>query len=360
MPDHKNQHYVPRCHLKPFSVNGDGKAINLLNINKCLLVQNAPIKNQCAKAYFYGKDLVVERGLQEIEGKYASIVSDVIINQECDYEDLKFLRDFSYLQYLRTDTAARRTAVAQEDMTELIFEREPEESKPAPFTQNEIVQLAIKIFSETVGAVGDLKVCLVSNKTSHPFITSDDPAVMLNRFYAQRLGPRWKSPGIGSAGAMFVLPLSPSLLMYSYDGDIYTCPDGIKHMVKIDKESDAVALNMLQYIKASQNIYFSDWSHGELVRADLSAVAGKRPEKWHDLHFAVKDDDESSPGSQRYRVVYTEAERAAAEEALVHLESLMLDPGVWLSKIKFRHKLKYVYTNTGAGYRRRSGRYANS
>ena len=32
MPSNKNQHFVLRCHLKPFTLNGEGVAINIFNI----------------------------------------------------------------------------------------------------------------------------------------------------------------------------------------------------------------------------------------------------------------------------------------------------------------------------------------
>ena len=44
MPAHKNQHFVPRCALKPFSLDGNGKAINLFNIKSKLAIENAPVK----------------------------------------------------------------------------------------------------------------------------------------------------------------------------------------------------------------------------------------------------------------------------------------------------------------------------
>ena len=52
MADNKNQHYVPRVHLKPFTLDGEGLAINLLNIDRMKPISNAPVKNQCSGDYF--------------------------------------------------------------------------------------------------------------------------------------------------------------------------------------------------------------------------------------------------------------------------------------------------------------------
>jgi hypothetical protein len=328
MADHKQQHYVPRCHLKPFSARGDGKAINLLNIASGRLIRNAPLKNQCVKNYFYGDDLAVERGLQAPEGRYASIVKEIVSEITVEYASVEFLRDFCYLQYLRTDVAARRTLLAHQDMENLVFEREPNDTRPPPITQEQVIRDAIATFFDTVQTISDLKVCIIRNDTRAPFVTSDDPAVMINRFYAQRLGPRWNSFGIASAGLMLVLPLSPAYLMCAYDGDVYTCPDKTKNIVPLKKEEDATALNTLQFLKAAENIYFSDTSEGDLIKSQFDRVASRRPKSWHNVHFAIRDDDQSHQGSTRYRVVHTEAERFSTDEALIHLQNRMLYPSV--------------------------------
>jgi hypothetical protein len=76
MPENKNQHFVPRCALKPFSLDGAGLAINLFNIPRARAIQNAPVKSQCARDYLYGKGEKSAEGLlARLEGNYARIVS---------------------------------------------------------------------------------------------------------------------------------------------------------------------------------------------------------------------------------------------------------------------------------------------
>ena len=349
MPDHKNQHFVPRCHLKPFSNEMAGKAINLFHIKSGRLISNAPVKSQCAHDYFYGEDLVVERHLQGLEGRYATVVRQIIAQDPVDDEAEKFLRDFSYLQYLRTDIAVRRGLLAQAQMADLIFEGAEQQRLPE-ITQKEFIQMTMGTFAETLPKISDLKVCIIRNDTQTPFVTSDDPAIMINRFYAQRLGPRWQGHGIENAGLMLVLPLSPKFLALSYDGDVYTCTDREQGIVTLEKQSDIDALNLLQFLKASEGIYFSSWADGQMVKASFESVAPKRPEAWHKLHYAVKDDVSEQSGSTRFRVVHSPAERLAAKEALIHLEQVTLDPGVWCSKVKFRAKPKFIDTKSGGGF----------
>jgi hypothetical protein len=66
MPAQKNQHFVPRAALKPFTLSSEGAAINVFNIKRDRAVQDAPVKGQCARDYFYGKDLKLENKLVQL------------------------------------------------------------------------------------------------------------------------------------------------------------------------------------------------------------------------------------------------------------------------------------------------------
>lgn len=103
MPDHKNQHFVPRAHLRPFSIDGRGKAINLHRLGAGTPVFGAPVKSQCARPYLYGADGSLERILSGTEGIYAAVIRRL---SEPDArmvdEDRDVLRYFTLLQSLRT------------------------------------------------------------------------------------------------------------------------------------------------------------------------------------------------------------------------------------------------------------------
>ena len=77
MPEYKRQHYVPRCHLKPFSLDQEGTAINLYNLNAERSIKNAPLKSQCARNYFYGKDLEIEKTLRYLEDDYSEVLRKI-------------------------------------------------------------------------------------------------------------------------------------------------------------------------------------------------------------------------------------------------------------------------------------------
>ena len=71
MADHKNQHFVPRVLLQPFTKNAEDRSINLYNIGADRLILDAPVKGQCARHYWYGEDGQLEALLSRLEGMFA-------------------------------------------------------------------------------------------------------------------------------------------------------------------------------------------------------------------------------------------------------------------------------------------------
>jgi len=65
MAKNKKQHYVSRFYLKRFSKNK--KSISLYNLKSERKFDEAKLKTQAYRDYFYGKDLVLEGLLGDIE-----------------------------------------------------------------------------------------------------------------------------------------------------------------------------------------------------------------------------------------------------------------------------------------------------
>jgi len=89
MPAHKNQHFVPRCALKPFRLNGAGAAINVFNIASTRAIRNEPVKDQCARDYLYGKNLKAEQVLMRLEGNYSRIIASLNAGSAISANDLE-------------------------------------------------------------------------------------------------------------------------------------------------------------------------------------------------------------------------------------------------------------------------------
>ncbi len=270
MPDNKSQHYVPRCHLKPFSANREGVAINLFNHGRHIIRENVPINGQCAKSYFYGEDLVIENLLQKLEGQYASTVRLIERDEQFSDSDAGFLRSFAFLQWYRTDAALRRrreSMIMMEKMARRGLEHLCVESPD--LSQRAMVSGSLKIWTATQNDLGDLRVLILRNRSGVDFITSDDPAAITNRVFLQRMQDN--NFGIANIGLMLLMPLGPRYALICYDHDCYVPVGRTGRYVNVNREKDADAFNEIQFLNSVSNIYFA----GPIRKAERVAACFK-------------------------------------------------------------------------------------
>lgn len=346
MANNKNQHFVPRCYLRNFTVDGENKAINVFNVDKHRFIQGAPVKNQCSRDYFYGKDAKLERAIQSVESMYASVSREVMAEKGAVTERQKYaLRTFWLFQNFRTEAASRRAVEMADELVTTI-----EAGSEFRLKISEAVQVAMHAFAENMDAVADLKVCVVKNKSAVPFVTSDDPAVLTNRWHfkdARRVG---FSFGIQSCGVLAILPLSPTLLFIGYDGDVYSVPnkDG---WVSIKNDKDADAFNQHQYLNCRANIFVKDFQSFPAIECGFESVAGKRLESKHEINYAAYA--ERVNNYERYEVIEAELVKNR-QDVIIHSVRQYPQPLSWPSIIQWRHK-GVVYSNgTGMGFIRKS------
>jgi hypothetical protein len=347
MASNKNQHYVPQCYLKRFSSSESGAAISLFNLDRKKLIKNAPIKNQCSKGYFYGEDLIVEKALQPIEGKYSTVINQIIKpGYNLSEEHKIFLKRFWLLQNMRTDAASKRSVEMHDEMG-VVAGVDPSEYRQE---LKEAVIESMKIFYENIDKVDDLKVCLIKNKTDVEFITSDDPAVLSNKWHILKKSSSGLSFGLGSAGNIILLPLTPNILCLGYDGDVY-CVRHNNGWVEVKTESDILALNEHQFLNCRANIYTrrSD-TEADLI-SNYAKIENRKPVFRHNITYSVLDCVEN--GFKRYKAI----DRNAAgehEEALMHCQMIYPKPSVWPKQIGWRNRGFVFSNNSGVGYIRNS------
>lgn len=341
MATNKNQHFVPRCYLKAFTQNGENLAINLLNLDRQRVIPAAPVKNQCSRDYFYGQDPLLEAAIQGIEGGYAATSARIHApNYQLTDIDRSMLRMFMQFQHMRTEAASRRYVEMQADMTDAIG---TSDLKPSI---KEAVQLSMHAFSEEMHVLEDLKVCLVRNRTSHPFITSDDPVAIANRWYKEDRRVHHKSPGLLSCGTSIFLPLSPRVMCIAYDGDVYSIPHQ-NGWTEVKRKQDVDAFNEFQLLNASANVYFRDWGDSDWVLSSFRSVQDRRLACRHRLTYAVLDDEVGA--HKRYRVVESK-DAESHQEALIHTQTLSPTPSKWPTQLQWRAKGSVFTNGTGTGY----------
>ena len=318
-------------------------AISLFNLERKKLIANAPVKNQCSMDYFYGTDEQLEEAIQLIESGYSQALRDLIRDSRTLSEGNKTVfRTFWLFQHLRTEAAAL-SAVQMAESTRNLADLPPGEFS---LSIKEAVQIACRTFASAMHELDDLKFCIIKNKTDFPFITSDNPAVLTNRWQLDNKKTNGLSFGMGSAGMLALLPLTPKLLLLGYDGDVYCVPNE-SGIVEIRSTRDAIALNRHQLLQCVANVYVHDVAHEEALMKHYTEIESARPKARHVVHYAQID---RAIGNHTRYVVIPKEGRDKTKEAIMHSQVIHPNPEKWPSQIKIRTNGSVYNNGTGMGY----------
>jgi hypothetical protein len=344
----KNQHFVPKSYLRAFSERGEGKSVHLFNIDRRRLIYGAPTKHQCSGDYFYGKDPAIDRPIQEMEGLYAAMIRKLSVpGYVLSSDNSRALLRFALLQYLRTEAASKRTLELWDETTSMMRvdgARYRAEVKEA-------VQHSMGMFLECISMWDDLAVALIRNRTGVGLVTSDDPCALANRWFDKDKRTKGQSYGLGSAGAVVILPLSREILMFGYDRDTYQVQRK-KGWVDVTDSNDIRRLNEFQFMRCRANIYFADRLDSQAVPEAFEECVDRRPPFWHKIEQLVLCG--RNGGHSRFRPLREGEILDEDEEVLVHMQSIHPSPSTWPSFIGNRPD-GVVYSNGSAvGFVRKS------
>ncbi len=346
MPANKNQHFVPKCYLRPFTANADGHAIHLYNIRHDRAVSNAPVKNQCSGDYFYGSDLAIEKGLQQLEGEYARTLTRVLgAGYSLNDTDAETLGSFWLLQHMRTEAASQREVELAAEIDAFV----DSDAHRLDIGIKDAVQAAMFRFEQVKFSLMGMKICLVRNRTEVPFVTSDDPAILANKWYALDGRCVLNSHGLSSAGALFILPLSPAILCLMYDSDVYMV-SAKSSWIDVRDARDVHSFNQHQYLNCRANIYFQPWDLNPILREQASSLKRHRPATRHKLNAAILISENHE--GRTYQQVDLDTAKMSPN-VLMHTMSVRPHPISWPRQIALRHGGK-AYALGRAGYLRAS------
>lgn len=262
MPENKKHHFVPRFYLKLFSKNE--KSINIFNIPLQRTIVDAGLKNQCYRDYMYGKDPSLEKGLSIIEGAVSGMLKKVISESSLDGltpHDRESFLFYLMIQHARTaysvDTHDEQTDrlmkyLLQGEVKKLNISQESLDA--IKITQVDSARYVVSTAAAHYPLLIDLEWRLINSVDGQEFLTSDNPAVFYNQFLSSR---RYMSnTGVATKGLQIFLPLSPSLLLMLYDADVYGVGDRREKDIFVKNSNDVAQINNLQFISASENVYF--------------------------------------------------------------------------------------------------------
>ncbi|WP_168452957.1 DUF4238 domain-containing protein [Sphingopyxis microcysteis] len=346
MAHNKNQHYVPKGLLKPFTKNEEGISLEMLLIRSGKIQSDVSVSSQCSKPYFYGSDPKLENAIQAMETQYGvarnSIVDGSFLPKDID--QATFLNRFILFQHYRTLSSLQHNAEAMVLMREGLSRMPGSDIEPLP-DERTLTQFAMRAYVQNMPMLDDLAICLIRNETDLDFVVGDNPVVHTNRWQLQRMKRQHFGPG--HAGAIFFLPISPRVAAMGYDGDVYHVPK-IAGWLRLSRRKDADVVNMLQFSNARAAIYFSATSNREAILSQYRRFQAEWPQRLRAHTLRVAQLKEENEEYKEY-LVLSEGEAPKENELLVHVQQQHAQIPTWPKFLKYRSKPTYFDTNSGRG-----------
>jgi hypothetical protein len=340
MAEHKNQHFVPQTYLRPFSQ--DEKSIGLVLLNTGKVIDRAGIAGQCQDDYFYGKDLVVEKALQNPEGRYGTLMKTLEATSQVSAAERPFLCQFSYLMRYRNEQYVKKAKTR----SDLLASIRPSKADMVPDHLMASFQVITALRNSLM--LGGLEFLLISNETDTPFITSDNPSVALNRFW-EAFGPSDAGWSAKHSGFSLFMPLSARHYVVCYDPDIYTFEGKVSSNSRTRLTSTAAVeeLNALQVLSASNCIYFGSGTETSYV---TRLIAEHAPRRSCDYGFGGFYGSTAGDGGELSNVSALELHNYPQGFGVRFVESNII-PSTWPSilRIKNHRRVGPDFIRRGAG-----------
>lgn len=355
MAINKNQHFVPKTHLRHFSTDVNRRMINVWLHKYNKIIYGASIKDQCSKSYIYGKDLEVEEMFQHPEGILGKIITELNESQNHERETLTQLLFLWLLQHIRSERALTEHVLLMAAMRDMVLLGDEGSEKlkqwlgPVTGTE-EAIKITLESTREIFSAIADLKCVLLINNTKNGFVMSDNPAVSSNKLVIMRY-PKYRNWGLGGAGLYIYMPLSPRIGFFAYDKHVYAL-SGRKESLCNLNESDVKSLNQLVYLLSNHAVVLPPFGDAEDITKSLSEVKDFKPESTARVNFAMEDEFQKNPGHKRFSVASKDEIEKQRRSTLLHFETT---PPIFKShfpKLKIKTRAMFIDTNSGAGLKR--------
>jgi hypothetical protein len=359
LPKNKNQHFVPKVHLRYFAADEQKRQIDIWLSKQDKVVMGASIRDQCSRDYFYGKDLKIENYLSSPEGLFGKTVDQLIGQQNATNDELESLLFFWLLQYMRADrtiaqqllmiSAMRdKLALGQKDTDELRDWLGP------PMGVPEAMQMMLDRAKDFFDTISDLRCVLLINQTKTGFVLSDCPAVSSNKFLLVR-SKKYRSWGLGSAGLYVFLPLTPQLGFLAFDRHVYELVGRNGNVCKLT-EKDVIALNQLVFLFSDSLIVLPPNCDASCIIEQLKEVRAAKPQSTMKVSVAVENPNQHQKESKRFSVASDEEFANSTKSGLIHIKSVLPIVPRHFPKLRFRHACRFIDTRSGAGLKRYRGK----
>lgn len=357
MAKKKNQHFVPKVHLKNFSTDDEQQQITIWLPKHDKVISGASIKDQCSKSYFYGKDLRIEEFFNSPEGILGTVVGQLTESQNANSEALRELLFLWLLQYLRSERAIAEQLVTMSSMRDKIAlgQEENDEIKEwlgPPVGSPEAMEMALDSAKYFFDIISDLRCVLLINRTKTGFVMSDNPAVSSNKLMLLRY-MHYRNWGLSNAGLYAYMPLTPQLGFLAFDRHVYDL-NGRNGKICMLRSKDVIALNQLVYLFSNDVVILPPFGDLTKTVGSLKDVDAAKPESTVRVNIAVEDEEQSFEQSTRFSVASDDELAKSTTSGLIHIESVPPIVPQHLPKLLIRQKPRFIDTKSGAGLKRYS------
>ncbi len=270
----KNQHFVPQSLIKHFSKGDD--VVNVYDSKRNISRPPTYVARVLSENYFYDRDNLVENFLaQNVEGPAAPIFQNIVDDPTapiiCNRIDL--LR-FITVQLNRTPSALSASLKNIDNFTTTLIKQlgelngfDEETIENVKFVLNDPKAV---LGQQTVeGALNwplldDLDWHILINKTDTSFVISDHPVVHYN-WHLRSSNNIIAYTSLTSCGLQVFLPISRTITLCLYDKKIYKFGDKRYDYSYVDKISDVILLNELQFRSRESFIVYDSATQTDYV-----------------------------------------------------------------------------------------------
>jgi hypothetical protein len=309
MSDNKSHHFVPQFLLRLFSL--DGASVGLSNLRTGKTVTGASIKHQACRDWFYGRDGKAERALSDIEGAAATVLRRIINTNRPPKrysDDHRILATFLLIQSARTATAAADADEMVNKLGKLVLRHAIDDPELLAALDDVTISLtepaaeALRPAVLETPVILDLKVKLLRNISTTPFILGDHPAVKHNSLYRDAAV---SVLGLANVGLQILLPISPAHTIVFYDEAAYTLGNAASNVIQVSSNQIVLAINELQWAAAHQNVYFRPDSSPQEWRPAPDRLGALR----QDEHVAVDEGEGRIVGGRLGKIITVQTHR---------------------------------------------------
>ena len=222
------------------------------------IIRDVSIKDQSYKKNLYGSDQKLEEYFRMVETK-VSIIINRIIETECTslaLEEEIILKHFINLQINRTPEKISGAQSQFDKMIKAAFRHDPRiKFNLDEFTieMNSPYKFQFVMAFKLTPVLFDLKVSLLKNGSEEDILIGQHPAIVTNPLLYMRKWPGSRQ-GIGSKGALILLPISPKHVLALYDRQRYALANFER--IGTLSSSDVDKINTLQFCYTTDCIYF--------------------------------------------------------------------------------------------------------